>query len=183
MALAFMIFVGMLVGLFNILKSEINTLGLYITNFVRMATYTDPYGNGSFVTTWTVWYWAWLIVYMPLMGVFNARISKGRTLREIALGQIIFCSLGCWIAMTTLGNFAIKLQQNGVVDIANILETQGQPYAILAIINSMPASKVVMGIVVIICFVFMATTVDSSSFVAAEIIMKYEDQNKLDLAG
>lgn len=179
MAFAFMIFVGMLVGLFNILKSEINTLGLYITNFVRMATYTDPYGNGSFVTTWTVWYWAWLIVYMPLMGVFNARISKGRTLREIALGQIIFCSLGCWIAMTTLGNFSIKLQQNGVVDIANILETQGQPYAILAIINSMPASKVVMGIVAIICFVFMATTVDSSSFVAAETIMKYEDQNKL----
>lgn len=81
--------------------------------------------------------------------------------------------------MTTLGNFAIKLQQNGVVDIANILETQGQPYAILAIINSMPASKVVMGIVAIICFVFMATTVDSSSFVAAETIMKYEDQNKL----
>lgn len=179
MAFVFMIFVGVLAGLFNVFKSEINTIGLYLTKFVRMATYTDPYGDGNFVASWTVWYWAWLIVYMPLMGVFNARISKGRTLREIALGQIIFCSLGCWIAMATLGNFAIKLQQSGTVDIANILSTQGQPQAILAIVQNMPLPKIMMGILAIICFVFMATTVDSSSFVAAETTMKYENQNSL----
>lgn len=179
MAFGFMLFVGILVGVFNIFKAEINTIGLYLTKFVRMATYTDPYGNGNFVASWTVWYWAWLIVYMPLMGVFNARISKGRTLREIALGQIIFCSLGCWISMATLGNYAIKLQQNGIIDIANILNTQGQPQAILAIVQTMPFSKIVMGILAVICFVFMATTVDSSSFVAAETTMKYENQNSL----
>ena len=178
-AFIFMIFTGILCGIFSILKSEINTLGLYLTNFVRMATYTDPYGNGDFVGNWTVWYWAWLIVYMPLMGVFNAKISKGRTLKEIALGQMIWCSLGCWIAMMTLGNYAISVQQSGVVDIANILNTQGQPEAILAIINTMPHAKIMSIIVAILCFIFMATTVDSSSFVAAETTMIHNNSDDM----
>lgn len=173
MAFAFMIFVGLLAGGFTLFKAEINTLGMYISNFVRMVTYTDPYGSGDFVSSWTVWYWAWLIVYMPLMGIFNARISKGRSLREITIAQVLGCSVGCWIAMMTLGNYAISLQQSGAVDIANILATQGQPQAILAIIGSMPFPKIMMIIVAILCFVFMATTVDSSSFVAAEATMKH----------
>lgn len=174
MAFGFMAFAGIIAGVFTVFKSEINTLGLYITNFVRMVTYTEPFSSGDFVANNTVWYWAWLIVYMPLMGVFNAKISKGRTLKEIALGQMLWCSLGCWIAMSTLGNYAIKLQQNGIVDIANILTTQGQPEAILAIISTMPLPKVMSAVVAIICFVFMATTVDSSSFVAAETTMIHD---------
>lgn len=172
LAFLFMIFVGGLAGYLRIFRSEINTLGLYISNFVRMVTYTDPYGDGMFVSKWTIWYWAWLIVYMPLMGVFNARISKGRTLREIAIGQMIWCSLGCWVAMATLGNYAIKLQQGGI-NIAAVLNEGGQPAAILAIINEMPCSNIMMIFVAILCFVFMATTVDSSSYVAAESTSKH----------
>lgn len=172
LAFAFMIFVGILGGVLSLFRAEINTLGLYVQNFVRMATYTDPYGDGNFVGSWTVWYWAWLIVYMPLMGVFNARISKGRTLREVAIGQMVFCSLGCWVAMSTLGNYAIKLQQSGV-DIASVLNGEGQPAAIMLILQNMPGSKVVMVVVAVLVFVFMATTVDSSSFVAAETTSKH----------
>ena len=177
-AVAFMLFVGVLAGVFQILKAEINTLGLYIQNFVKMATYTDPYGNGNFVADWTVWYWAWLIVYMPLMGIFNARISKGRKLKEITIAQMIGCSCGCWFAMSTLGNYAIKIQQSGI-DIASIISNKGQPEAILAIINTMPYAKVMMVIVAILCFIFMATTVDSSSFVAAETTMLHEKEDDL----
>lgn len=168
LAFAFMLFVGCLAGVFYCLSAELNTIGLYLQNFVHMLTYTDPYGDGKFVQNWTVWYWAWLIVYMPLMGVFNARISKGRTLREIAVGQMVWCSLGCWVAMMTLGNYAIKLQQSGMADVAAALESGGQPAAVLAIVSAMPLPKLMMAIVALLCFVFMATTVDSSAFVAAE---------------
>lgn len=167
LAFSFMLFVGIRVGVLNIFQTEINTFGLYVQNFIRMATYTDPYGDGVFVGKWTVWYWAWLIVYMPLMGVFNARISKGRTLKEVVIGQMVFCSLGCWVAMSTLGNYAIKLQKAGV-DVATVLNQEGQPEAILFILKNMPAPKVMMILVAALVFVFMATTVDSSSFVAAE---------------
>lgn len=179
LAFGFMLSIGLFfVGPVNMFKSEINTIGLYINNFVRMITYTDPYGDGQFVQSWTVWYWAWLIVYMPLMGVFNARISKGRKLKEVAIGQMIWCSLGCWVAMMTLGNYSIKVQQSGMVDIANIITNQGQPAAIVAILKTLPANKFMMVIVAILCFVFMATTVDSSSYVAAEITSNHESNEK-----
>lgn len=171
-AFVFICFVGILCGIFTIFKAEVNTIGLYLQNFVRMATYTDPYGDGRFVASWTVWYWAWLIVYMPLMGVFNARISKGRTLREIAVGQMIFCSLGCWTAISALGNYAVKLQQSGI-DIAAALKNKGQPDAILLILQQMPVPKLMMILVAVLVFIFMATTVDSSSFVAAEITSRH----------
>lgn len=171
-AFVFMGIVGILAGAFYIFRAEINTVGMYIQNFVRMVTYTDPYGDGVFVQKWTIWYWAWLIVYMPLMGIFNARISKGRTLRQVALGQMIWCSLGCWIAMMTLGNYSIKLQMSGNLDIASVLEGQGQAAAILEILKTMPYPKIMMAALGIICLIFMATTVDSSSFVAAEMTTK-----------
>ncbi len=177
LAFSFMLFVGILAGVFNVLRAEVNAIGLYLQNFVRLVFYTDPYGDGVFVRNWTVWYWAWLIVYMPLMGVFNARISKGRTLREVVFGQMLFCSLGCWVAMATLGNYAVRLQTEGIADIASVLQNAGQPAAILAILETMPLSRLMMVIVAILCFVFMATTVDSSAFVAAESTYIHADAN------
>lgn len=164
----FIAFVGCLAGVSYVLKSEISALGLYASNFLRLSTYMDPYGDGDFLRNWTIWYWAWFIVYIPLMGVFNAKISEGRTYREIALGQMIGSSVGSWIAMCTVGNYSMKLQITGQLDIANILETQGNPAAIVAILNEMPGSKIMMIVVSMLIFLFMATTVDSSSLVAAE---------------
>jgi BCCT family betaine/carnitine transporter len=111
------------------------------------------------------------------MGVFNARISKGRTLREIALGQMLWCYLGCWVAMATLGNYGIRVQMEGIADIAGVLQTSGQPAAIVAILETMPLKKLMMGIVALLCFVFMATTVNSSAFVAAETTFVHKDSD------
>ena len=168
-AFAFMAAIGIAAGLFAVLKDEINTLGLYATDFVRMATYTDPYGTGEFVSKWTVWYWAWLIVYMPLMGVMTARVSKGRTVRQVALGLVVCCSAGCWVAMATLGNYSLGVQQSGAVDLCSVLNDSGQAQAILAILETMPFPKLAMIVLAILCFIFRATTVDSSSYVAAEM--------------
>jgi len=180
-AFIFMLIVGCLAGITYVFSAEIHSLGQYIINLPKMITNTDPYGTGDFVANWTVWYWAWLIVYMPLMGIFNAKISKGRTLKEVVIGQMIFCSLGCWVAMSTLGNYAIKIQQTGIVDIASILNKSGQPAAIVEIIKTMPFPTIMMALVAILCFIFMATTVDSSSFVAAESTYNHKD-DKNDLA-
>lgn len=179
LAFSFMAVVGILAGLFYIFSAEINALGMYVQNFIRMDTYTDPYGTGDFVATWTVWYWAWLIVYMPLMGVLTARVSKGRTIREIAIGLVVACSLGCFVAIMTLGNYSISIQQSGVADIAAILADEGQAQAILAIVQTMPLPEVMMLLLAVICFIFMATTVDSSSFVAAEMTSRHASSDSL----
>lgn len=179
LAFAFMAFVGILAGIFYVFSAEINALGMYIQNFIRMDTYTDPYGTGDFVASWTVWYWAWLIVYMPLMGILTARVSKGRTIREIAIGLVVACSLGCFVAIMTLGNYSISVQQSGAVDIASILSADGQASAILAIVQTMPLPSIMMFLLAVICFIFMATTVDSSSFVAAELTSNHLSSDSL----
>lgn len=167
-AFFFVAIVAFLVGLPQMFNSELNTLGMYFQNYLHMATYTDPFGDGEFVSTWTVWYWAWLTVYMPLMGVLTAKISKGRTVREIAIGLAIICSVGCFVVISPLGNYTIELQKSGV-DIASVLLTEGQASAILEIIKTMPAPELAMAVLALLCFIFMATTVDSSSLVAAEM--------------
>lgn len=178
-AFIFMVVVGLAAGIFNVFKAEINSLGLYVSNLIRMSTYTDPYGTGEFVSTWTVWYWAWLTVYMPLMGVLVARISEGRTVRQVALGVAVACSLGCFVAIMTLGNYTIQVQRSGVVDAASILANDGQAAAIVAILQTMPFPEVAMVVLVVLCFIFMATTVDSSSFVAAELTAKRSSNGTL----
>lgn len=168
-AFIFMGIFGLIVGLIQVFSSEINTIGLFIQNFIRLNTYTDPYGNGGFVRGWTFGYWACYFVYMPLMGVFNAKISKGRTLRQIAFGQLVLCTFGCWVAMSTFGNFAIKQQITGTVDVSGLLANGDEAGAIIALLNSLPGAKVFMIVLLLLAFIFLATTMDSSAFSAAEM--------------
>ena len=160
---------GLLVGLIRVFNAEINTVGLFFQNIIRLSTFTDPYGNGGFVKGWTFSYWACYFVYMPLMGVFNARISKGRTLRQIAFGQLVLCTLGCWAAMGTFGNFAVKAQMSGAVNVTAFLEKGDEAGAIIALVSSLPLSRLFMVVLLFISFIFLATTMDSSAFAAAEM--------------
>lgn len=179
LAFVYMLVFGFAVGLFKVLSAEINSIGLFVSNFLRMTTYTDPYGTGSFVKGWTISYWAVYFVYMPLMGVFNAKISKGRRLKEIAFGQLILCTLGCWVAMATFGNYSMELQTSGQLDIASYLQVGDEAGAILAILETMPLSKLMMVLLLIVSFVFLATTMDSSAFSAAEMTTKHKDSSSL----
>lgn len=168
-AFIFMGVFGLIVGLVQVFSAEINTIGLFFQNFIRLSTYTDPYGSGGFVRGWTFGYWACYFVYMPLMGVFNAKISKGRTFKQIAFGQLVLCTLGCWVAMGTFGNFAVKAQMAGTVDVAGYLANGDEGGAIVSLLNSLPMPKVFMLVLLAIAFIFLATTMDSSAFAAAEM--------------
>lgn len=179
LALLLMLAVGVMTGIFKVFSAEISTAGLIADNYFRLLTYTDAFGSGSFVKGWTVSYWTTYFVYMPLMGVFNAKISKGRTFKEIAFGQLVLCTLGCWVSMGTFGNYAMKLQVEGIVDVAGILNSQGEAAAILAILKSMPCSKIMIFAVLAICFIFLATTMDSSAFTAAEMTVKHTGSEEL----
>lgn len=174
-ALVFMVTFALLIGLTQVFATEINSIGLLFENLIRLSTYSDPYGEGSFLKGWTFSYWACYFVYMPLMGVFTAKISKGRRIKEVAFGLLIICSLGCWMAMATFGNYAIELDSSGAIDIASFLVLGDEAGAIIAIISQTPAPQIFMAILLIILFIFLATTVDSSAFVAAEMTVIQEE--------
>lgn len=165
----FMIGVGITAGIIYVIEAETNTFGLLFSSMPRMQTYTDAFGQGEFVKGWTASYWGCYMVYMPMMGVFNARISRGRTLKQIAFGQLVLCSIGCWISMACLGNFTLELQKSGAVDLIRILNEQGEGAAVVEIMRHMPFAEIFTGIFIVLCIIFLCTTMDSSTIALAEM--------------
>lgn len=171
----FMIGIGITAGIVYVMEAETNVLGMMVTNIPRMQTYTDPFGGGAFVKGWTASYWGCYMVYMPLMGVFNAKISKGRTLKQIAFGQLLLCSLGCWICMGTLGNYALELQKSGAVDLVSTLASGGEAAAVSAIFANMPFGQFFLAVFIILCIIFLCTTMDSSTIAVAEMTTNHKE--------
>lgn len=162
--MAIVFFVGPTI---KIISMEINSLGLYVSDFVKMSTYTDPFGSGKFPQEWTMFYWGWWIAFMPMMGMFVGKISRGRSIRNVMWGQLIWGSLGCCFSFMIFGGYSLYLQQSGIVDLAGILESQGQSAAIIAILQTLPMPKIMMIFLCVACFVYLATTIDSCAYVLA----------------
>ena len=106
--LAFVLFAGPTIFM---LETGLDSIGRMLSNFFMMATWAEPFGGyGSFEDThfpqdWTIFYWAWWLVFAPSMGLFVARISRGRTIKEMVSGAIFFGSLGCFLFFMILGNY------------------------------------------------------------------------------
>ncbi len=152
-----------------ILDTFTNSLGLLATNFLRMSFYTDPVGQSGFPQTWTVFYWAWWIAYAPFMGLFVARISRGRTIREVISANLIWGSLGCWLFFAVFGNTALHAQLNGTVPVINIMNEVSPQAAIVAVVKSLPMGTFVLILFVAMCFIYSATTLQASAYTIAAV--------------
>ena len=151
----------------DLFKMEINSIGLYMQNFIRLNTWMAPFGDSSFVENWTIFYWGWWIAFMPMMGMFVARISEGRTVREVVWGQMLWGSAGCALSFMVFGGYTLFLQKNGIVDISGILKSSGQSRAILAVLGTLPFPEVMTAFFCVLCFIYLATTIDSCAYVLA----------------
>lgn len=155
-----------------ILSMSANSIGLMFDNFLRMSFWLDPIENGGFPGAWTLFYWAWWITYAPTMGLFFGRISKGRTIRELVFGVIGWGSLGCISFITICGGYAINLEVSGALNVSELLIAQGGPATVVDIINTLPLNGLISVLFTLLCFVFLATTVDSAAYVLASISTK-----------
>lgn len=169
LALLLLAFVAIIGPTLMIINGWANSLGLMFNNFIHMSLWTDPIAKGSFPQDWTVFYWAWWIAYAPMMGLFVARISRGRTIKELILAELVWGSLGCWIFFAVWGGYSLNLQLTGALDVSAILSQEGIPAAVLAILKTIPFSGPIIAAFVLLCFVFLATTLDSAAYVLASV--------------
>ncbi|MEC5424072.1 BCCT family transporter [Virgibacillus sp. C22-A2] len=159
-------------------KTTFTSIGIIADNFFQMATWLEPFGNmvgftkTGFPESWTVFYWAWWVVYAPFVGLFVARISRGRTIREMILGTMIYGTIGCLLFFGILGNFGLFLQLSGTFDVIGYMDEFDAPATIIAILNQLPLSKVMVGLFTVLAIIFLATTFDSSSFILASVVQK-----------
>lgn len=150
-----------------LLKTSLNSLGIMAQNFIRMNFWTDPFTESSFVENWTIFYWAWWVAFAPYVGLFVTRISKGRTIRQMITGMLIWGSLGSWLFYMVIGNYALFLELTGAVDFTGILASQGRDAALVAALETLPLAPVVIGLFSVVAIIFAATTYDSASYTLA----------------
>lgn len=161
-----------------IMETSITGMGNMIKNFFQMATWIEPFGGiggrkeTNFPQQWTIFYWSWWIVYAPFIGLFIARISKGRTLKEIVLGTIIYGTLGCALFFGIFGNYAVYLQITGSFDVIHFLNTHGTEATIIEVMHQLPFPNLIIVLFLLSAFLFLATTFDSGSYILAAASQK-----------
>ncbi len=112
---------------------------------------------------WTIFYWAWWIAFAPFVGVFLARISKGRTIREYVLGALIIPAIMCFVWFALVGGTAIDLELSGVAAGAIVDAGQAdQLFAMLAVILSENLAYIMSVLVVILLLTYLVTSADSA---------------------
>lgn len=161
-----------------IMETTVSGFGNMLKNFFQMATWLEPFGGigkreeTNFPQDWTIFYWSWWLVYAPFIGLFIARISKGRTLKEVVLGTIIYGTLGCVLFFGIFGNYAVFLQISGQFDVIQFLNQHSAEATIIEVMHQLPFPKVMIVLFLISAFLYLATTFDSGSYILAAATQK-----------
>lgn len=169
LALALLFFVLAVGPTLFMLKIGTNSVGMVLQNFIRMSTWTDPLTNSRFVENWTIFYWAWWVAYGPFVGIFVARISYGRTIREVIVNMLMFGSMGAGIFFIVFGNYALHLELEGLLAVTSIMQDQSPATAITQVFASLPLGSLALTAFMVVAMVFLATTYDSASFTLASV--------------
>ncbi|TWT06423.1 BCCT family transporter [Planococcus sp. CPCC 101016] len=172
LALGLALFVLLVGPSLFILSNFSNSFGLMLQNFAFMSFSTDPINQGGFPQSWTVFYWAWFAATAPFIGLFVARISRGRTIRELITHILIWGSVGSWIYFGIFGGYTLNLQLSGALDVIGIMSERGDPAAIVEILKTLPLSFIVLPFFALLGFIFLATSLDSATYILAAITTK-----------
>lgn len=170
---------GLLVILFAIgptafmLNNFVDAVGILFSNIIRMSLYTDPHaGSANFPQVWTIFYCAWFILGAFFVGMYLARISRGRTVRLVLWGSLAASVLGNWVYFLVLQNYAIFLQKKGTLPYAEILAEQGTAAVAVATWSLYPMSEAFMVAFLILSYVAVTTFINGSVYTCAMMTSK-----------
>ena len=139
-----------------------DSIGTYLQSIVRMSFSAAPLNtqNREWINGWTIFYWAWWISWSPFVGIFIARVSKGRTIREFLIGVLLLPSIVSFFWFAAFGSTAINIQQKAA-DLTGLATEE----TLFAVFNELPLSMVLSIIAVILISTFFITSADSATFV------------------
>lgn len=161
-----------------IVESGVTGIGKMIQEFFAMATWMDPLrvsgtGGSGFPQDWTIFYWAYWIAWFVATPFFIAKISEGRTIKQVILGGLSCGLLGTYTSFIVFGNFGLYQQVTGKIDAATQLIDGIVPSeVILQIFNQLPFSKVAMFLLALAMIGFYASTFDAITLVISEYSVK-----------
>ncbi|MFC6873350.1 BCCT family transporter [Halobellus marinus] len=153
----------------NVLNTGVAALGTYVQNIGQMSLFTGSgtEGGATWTSFWTVFYWSWWIAWAPFVGLFLARISKGRTIREVLFTALITMTSVSFIWFTVVGGTSMWLQNAGAVDILGAVGEYGDGVAGYVLFESFVLGDLWGTIFLILVITFFATSADSSTLAVA----------------
>lgn len=155
-----------------LIKSSYESLVFMVKNFFTMSLGPPPIGKSEFSKAWTIFMWAWFFGLGPFVGIFIARISRGRTIRSMILGALGFGTMGTSLFFMIMGNNAMYLEINGIMPIIDIWSNESPAVMVSKSISGMAMGKWILPFVGVFCLVFMATTFDSGAYTLASSATK-----------
>lgn len=150
----------------EILDSFVNGIGQYIGDFIPDALKVGAYGDNSWLGSWRLFYWAWFIAWAPFVGVFIARISKGRTIREFVLGVVLVPAFASCIWGAVFGSLGINLGETGVLSLDVLNEVAATPeVGLFVVLQKYPLGFVLCIVALVSLCAFFITSANSGVYV------------------
>lgn len=145
-----------------IFDTFVDTIGTYLQNIPRMSFRAAPVNvhDREWINDWTIFYWAWWISWSPFVGIFIARISRGRTIREFLTAVLLIPTLFSFFWFSVFGSTAINVQRQGI-DLTGYLTEE----ILFAVFDALPLSMILSIIAILLISVFFVTSADSATFV------------------
>lgn len=162
--LVFLLFVGPTTFLLDTFTS---TLGAYIQKLPSMSLRMSPYNtnNAQWIQDWTVFYWSWWIAWSPFVGMFIARVSRGRTVREFIVGVLAVPTIFSAFWFAVFGGSGVFLEQFRGADIFTTIQNQGTEIALFEGFSYLPLSVILSLLAILLVSTFFITSADSATFV------------------
>ncbi|MER2090410.1 MAG: BCCT family transporter [Sporosarcina sp.] len=139
-----------------------DSIGSYVQNLPRMSFRAAPLNdsNRAWINDWTIFYWAWWISWAPFVGIFIARVSRGRTIREFLVGVLLLPTILSFFWFSVFGATAMDVQMKGI-DLSGLKTEE----TLFAVFNEMPLSMLLSIVAIILIAIFFITSADSATFV------------------
>lgn len=169
MFLGLMVFVFILGGESRyIIENGFASLGRMVNHFIELSTFTDPQRATFFPQNWTIYYWAYWMVWCVAAPFFIGNISRGRTVRQTILGGYAFGVGSTLISFIVFGNYSMGLQINGTADFLAQYHAEGDLYTlIISMIENLPFAPFVLALLFVTMIAFYATSFDSIALTAS----------------
>ena len=152
-----------------IIETGFTALGNMFQNYIGLSTWTDALRTSSFPQNWTIFYWAYWMVWAVASPFFMGSISRGRTVKQVILGTYIFGVSSTLVSFIVLGNYGLGLQMMGKMDVLGFYGACGDLYeTVIAILGTLPCHQIVLGLLALSMIAFYATSFDSITLVASQ---------------
>jgi choline/carnitine/betaine transport len=160
--LLFLAIAGPTVFIFDTL---IESLGYYLSDLVSMSFRTAAFSDGKWLGSWTIFYWAWWISWAPFVGVFIARISRGRTIREFVIGVMVIPSAVTFVWFTIMGGTALHSELMGAGGLVEAVNDKGAPVSLFSLLSQYPATTLTSTVAMFLVAIFFVSGADAASVV------------------